>query len=263
MLGLMYVTDRTEENLVLLRRLSEHLREQNWTAVAIDLLIVVLGVFMGIQVQAWYEERKEKKLVHGYLYRLNEDFSLSITGSERTRRFMTANINNLGIVLSSLRKCSVSDADRDRFANGLFHMGKLIPAQFVEGTLDELRASGRLLLVDNDGLRNAINESVREHQYQARVWPALQLRAGNSRTYITNSHIFWLDRPVNGFTEVTWGELEMDVQAACKDKVLLAKVADLHRISQVSIDWLDRNLKNFRRVKDSLDLELGGRQQAY
>jgi hypothetical protein len=35
---------------MLLRRVIEHVREQNWLAVFIDFLIVVVGVFIGIQV---------------------------------------------------------------------------------------------------------------------------------------------------------------------------------------------------------------------
>ena len=247
---------------MLLRRLTEHLKEQNWTAVGVDFLIVVLGVFMGIQVQAWYESQREQKLVRDYLHRLNEDFSLSIAGTERTRAFVTSNLDNLGIVLSSLRGCAVADGKKDRFANGLFHMGKLIPAQFVDGTLEELRASGRLLLVQNDDLRTAINETVREHEYQARVWPALQRRAASSRTYITDSFIFWMNRPVNGFSNATWSELEIDLMEACTDKTLLSRLSDLHRVSSTSIDWLDRNLNNFTNVKKLLDMELENRSQA-
>ena len=247
---------------MLLRRLTEHLKEQNWTAVGVDFLIVVLGVFMGIQVQAWYESQREQKLVRDYLHRLNEDFSLSIAGTERTRAFVTSNLDNLGIVLSSLRGCAVADGKKDRFANGLFHMGKLIPAQFVDGTLEELRASGRLLLVQNDDLRTAINETVREHEYQARVWPALQRRAASSRAYITDSFIFWMNRPVNGFSNATWSELEIDLMEACKDQTLLSRLSDLHRVSSTSIDWLDRNLNNFTNVKKLLDRELENHSQA-
>ena len=35
---------------MLLRRIIEHVKVQNWTAVALDLVIVVVGVFVGIQV---------------------------------------------------------------------------------------------------------------------------------------------------------------------------------------------------------------------
>jgi hypothetical protein len=42
---------------MILRRLSEHVKHQNWFAVAIDFLIVVLGVFVATQVTNWNAER--------------------------------------------------------------------------------------------------------------------------------------------------------------------------------------------------------------
>ena len=42
---------------MLLRRITEHFRQQNWTAIAIDFVIVVVGVFIGIQVSNLNEER--------------------------------------------------------------------------------------------------------------------------------------------------------------------------------------------------------------
>ncbi len=41
-----------------LRRITQHVRDQNWLAVGIDFLIVVVGVFIGIQVANWNAERQ-------------------------------------------------------------------------------------------------------------------------------------------------------------------------------------------------------------
>ena len=46
---------------MILRRLAENLRAQNWTAIAIEFLIVVMGVFLGTQVANWNEERTERR----------------------------------------------------------------------------------------------------------------------------------------------------------------------------------------------------------
>ena len=40
-----------------LRRIIEHLAAQHWTAVWIDSVIVVVGVFIGIQVSNWNQAR--------------------------------------------------------------------------------------------------------------------------------------------------------------------------------------------------------------
>ena len=44
---------------MLLRRITRHVSEQNWFAVAIDFAIVVGGVFIGIQVANWNDARLE------------------------------------------------------------------------------------------------------------------------------------------------------------------------------------------------------------
>jgi hypothetical protein len=46
---------------MILRSLTRHVRDQNWFAVGIDFLIVVVGVFIGIQVANWNEERNERR----------------------------------------------------------------------------------------------------------------------------------------------------------------------------------------------------------
>ena len=42
---------------MVLRRLSESLKAQNWAVVFSELLIVIVGVYIGLQVNTWNEER--------------------------------------------------------------------------------------------------------------------------------------------------------------------------------------------------------------
>ena len=46
---------------MILRRLVAHLKDQHWTGVFIELAIVVLGVFLGMQVSNWNEARIERE----------------------------------------------------------------------------------------------------------------------------------------------------------------------------------------------------------
>ena len=56
---------------MILRRISENVRSQNWFAVAVEFVIVVVGVFMGLQVQDWNEARKARIEEQGLLSRLH------------------------------------------------------------------------------------------------------------------------------------------------------------------------------------------------
>lgn len=58
---------------MILRRVIEHFRKQEWTAVFLDFLIVVAGVFVGLQANNWNEAQHEKRLERSYVERLEAD----------------------------------------------------------------------------------------------------------------------------------------------------------------------------------------------
>ena len=65
-----------------LRRIIGHLKDQHWTAVAIDFVIVVVGVFIGIQVSNWNGERAGREREHLLLVDLRAELAESIRQTE-------------------------------------------------------------------------------------------------------------------------------------------------------------------------------------
>lgn len=60
---------------MLLRRVINHFRKQEWTAIAIDFVIVVLGVFVGLQVSNWNADRASRSHEAGILAGIREDLA--------------------------------------------------------------------------------------------------------------------------------------------------------------------------------------------
>ncbi len=60
---------------MILRRLSQSLKEQNWTAISIEFVLLVAGVFLGIQVANWNEARAEKMQEKKFLLQLRDEIS--------------------------------------------------------------------------------------------------------------------------------------------------------------------------------------------
>jgi hypothetical protein len=58
---------------MILRRLTENLRAQNWTAITIEFVIVVIGVFVGTQVSNWNQGRLEKLATNKMLAQLRPE----------------------------------------------------------------------------------------------------------------------------------------------------------------------------------------------
>ena len=63
---------------MLLRRMTEHVKAQNWTAVGLDFLIVVVGVFIGVQASNWNAGRQDRERGRLYLERVHAELLAEI-----------------------------------------------------------------------------------------------------------------------------------------------------------------------------------------
>lgn len=72
---------------MILRRLTENLRAQNWTAIAIEFLIVVIGVFIGTQVANWNQARLEKQATKRMLVQLIPELGAELEFFENSKRY--------------------------------------------------------------------------------------------------------------------------------------------------------------------------------
>lgn len=73
------------KNALLLRKIGDHLRQQDWFAVGVEVLAVVLGVFLGLQVSNWNDERQERQDERQILVRLHDE-TVSLLAEVRAER---------------------------------------------------------------------------------------------------------------------------------------------------------------------------------
>lgn len=66
-----------------LRRITEHIKAQNWLAVSLDFLIVVVGILIAFQVNAWSERQADKQALNVALQRLHDEIQLNLVAIEK------------------------------------------------------------------------------------------------------------------------------------------------------------------------------------
>ena len=137
---------------MILRRVIEHVKTQNWTAVAIDFVIVVAGVFVGLQVQEWNAARGHRVAEIGYLNSMEEDVVYSIDNLQQ----LLVNMERQQAAHAALYEYSVTPGaalapdELDRLvAVGLFYLPQLDIRQV---TFEALKSSGQLSAIDSPAL---------------------------------------------------------------------------------------------------------------
>lgn len=128
---------------MILRRVTKHVRDQNWFAVFIDFIIVVVGVFIGIQVANWNEGRQTRADETEIIQRIREDFDRIKVDSQYGREFHEGVVNDSKVLVKALRSNVLNEADVTAIKRALY-MGLIFQTSADRsGTTRELLASGR------------------------------------------------------------------------------------------------------------------------
>lgn len=155
---------------MLLRRITEHVKAQNWTAVALDFFIVVIGVFIGIQVANWNDARANKSEEHIYLQRLNDDLTGSLASLEFIREASLSWRDGTNQLLLALLR-NDTDADNIDVCRVIELATRTAIADPQMATIKELIAGGRTNLIRDPELRERLVrlEAVMESRSQLNV----------------------------------------------------------------------------------------------
>ena len=140
---------------MLLRNITKHVKDQNWFAVALDFVIVVIGVFIGLQVANWSEARSDRQLGQEYTQRLIVDIERDLAATRSLKSYYA-------IVLES-----VEEADR-LLANPAPDNKALVIAAYraseftnnppYTATWDEIVSSGHLKLLPTGAIKNGVGD---------------------------------------------------------------------------------------------------------
>ncbi len=68
---------------MILRRFTTALKQQNWTTILIEFVLLVGGVFLGIQAANWNEQRAEDAKAQAYLARIRVNLEADLLSIER------------------------------------------------------------------------------------------------------------------------------------------------------------------------------------
>lgn len=141
---------------MILRRLAKSIRRQDWVAVAIEFVIVVAGIFVGLQVTEWNEQRQLRERELNYLQRLAEDVGAMRAEIEEIQGRAEGRPEVALRAFRALEACDAALAEPDDFRLTFAFYQNQRTAVLVERTYEEMVASGALAAMADRQLSNAI-----------------------------------------------------------------------------------------------------------
>ncbi|MEO1323223.1 MAG: hypothetical protein AAFV59_09480 [Pseudomonadota bacterium] len=176
------------------RRVAKHVKARDWAAVLLDFVIVVAGVFIGIQLGNWNDDRQTRQSFYAAQNRVLAETRANLETTEQYLIDVDARLAQVRTGISALRSCQESESARQAVIDG---------AQLIRGTLTlRLRKTALTAITGNDNFLSLLLESERE-----------ELKEFQRQLEQTQSTLDWLEaRPFTNHIEnhpfVEFGELE-------------------------------------------------------
>lgn len=127
---------------MLMRRIREHVTAHNWFAVSIDLVIVVLGVFLGTQVSNWNAERLAHEAGDTYRARIVRDLENNQSDLQsRDAYFAQVRAFALQVLGDLDGSARISD---EQFLIAAYQATQIYPRPLTRGSYDEIQSVGAL-----------------------------------------------------------------------------------------------------------------------
>jgi len=164
---------------MIVRKLAEAMRQQNWFTVVLEILIVVIGLFIGLQVDDWNQRRIDRSTEAAYLRELLEDFEANRASLEKTSQRLETILRNTNALLGQ----SVLEEPDWTIAqlNDAFVWTQNMPAFIaVVRTYINLTGSGDLRLIRNRELKNDLAQYFAESDLTVLVQNTHELELVNT-----------------------------------------------------------------------------------
>jgi hypothetical protein len=246
---------------MILRRLIEHIEAQNWFAVGIDFVIVVAGVFMGIQVSNWNNDRVERLQEQEMLVRLHEDFTASTKGQARDVRFLEQQFSDQAVILESLRACEVTPENAVAFQRGVVTLGYINPPRFFRRTIDEMAAAGKTGIIRSDTIKDRLADIVEMVEWRG--------NGIDNTARITEHYRFIVEEQVHYDFTATYADpflgeffgVVFDVEILCKNPSNVSAVSAISQMTRERENAYRPILDKYQAFLPLLEQELRERWQ--
>ena len=122
-----------------------------------EIVLVVIGILIALQINTWNENRKLQKKETAYLKRLSENLSTDLTQLGLNIDFYKTVFNYGSTALSYADNEDLESMSNWQVLVSFFHASQIWPIIVNSSTYEELKSSGELSLIHSINLRNDLS----------------------------------------------------------------------------------------------------------
>lgn len=142
---------------MILRRILEHFRKQEWTAVFLDFVIVVVGILIAFQITEWNAAQQDRAREASYLFRIRTDLQADIDGLAERRRYWAEIAASGRAALGYAESGALADGSAWKTVLSFFWASNIWIYAPNDTAFKEMSGAGDITLIRAEPLRVALS----------------------------------------------------------------------------------------------------------
>jgi hypothetical protein len=145
---------RQELGVLILAKFSRAVRGHDWFTALIELVLLVIGIFFGFQLDRWNDERLDRESANEYRLQLISDLEVERSDMIALIEYHQSVRNYAEIALTAWNQ-QPQDEPEDLVV-ALYQASNVLPFTSARGAYDALLANGLIDLIGDPGLRSRL-----------------------------------------------------------------------------------------------------------
>jgi hypothetical protein len=143
---------------LLIKRIARYVREYEWFAVVVEVMVIIIGLMLAFQLDRWREDRVEREQERVYIDRLVDDIQSDIPDIEYAIALQSIRLNFADLLMEVARDPDAEIQHAVVFLGAVDQAAYTYTPTLTAHTFENLRLTGDMRLILDDKVKGAMFE---------------------------------------------------------------------------------------------------------
>ena len=143
---------------MIIKRMARFIRQHDWSAVIVEIIVVIVGLMLAFQMDRWWEQRGDRAQEAEYIARLIADVADDLEALGFAVEFQTMRLDMADLLMAVVADPEEATRRPVEFLGAIVQSTYLYTPIPTSHTFEDLRSTGNMRLILNPEIKDLLHD---------------------------------------------------------------------------------------------------------